>query len=97
MFEPKDKWRSSESYAFISLLLLWYSYSQAGSIAVSALRATLSASHSVIAFTVTNSSKELTVVQLEMLSWSKKSGEDIYSPTQDVIATLAIFTLAAGV
>lgn len=96
MFEPKDKWRSFRSYALISLLLLWCSCSLAGSIAVSPLRATLSASHSVIAFTVTNNSKEPTVVQLEMLSWSQKGGKDVYSPTQDILATPPIFTLAAG-
>jgi len=67
----------------------------AGSFAVSPVRVTLAAGRNTGALTVHNKSSEPTVVQLEVLDWSQRDGEDVLVPTREVLATPPIFTLAA--
>ena len=68
----------------------------AGSFAVNPVRLTLSAGQAVAALTVHNDAQEATVVQLETLGWLQHAGEDVFSPTSDILATPPIFTIPPG-
>lgn len=69
---------------------------QAGSFAVKPIGLTLSAARSTGVVTVTNGSDSPTVVQLEVVAWSQENGQDVYTPTRDLLATPPIFTIPAG-
>jgi fimbrial chaperone protein len=77
-------------------LSFWASSASAGSFAVNPVRVTLSAGQAVAALTVHNEAKEATVVQLEATSWSQHDGNDVISPTADILATPPIFTIPPG-
>ncbi|MDE2091747.1 MAG: molecular chaperone [Gammaproteobacteria bacterium] len=81
--------------ALISLLLvpLW---AQAASFQVSPIRITLSADHSTDVIRVTNSSDTPTVVQLQIVAWAQENGDDVYTPSRNLLATPPIFTVAPG-
>lgn len=68
----------------------------AGAFHVSPVRLGLSDSSSTIAVTVRNTGTEESVMQLQLVSWSQVDGEDSYAPTQDVLATPPIFSVAPG-
>lgn len=80
----------------LALLLCLTLPAYAGSFSVSPVRVTLSAGQPVAAMTVHNSEAEPTVVQLELVQWSQQDGQDIYTPTKDLLATPPIFTLPAN-
>ncbi len=46
--------------------------------------------------TATNSSDTPTVVQLQIVAWSQENGEDVYTPSRNLLATPPIFTVAPG-
>jgi fimbrial chaperone protein len=70
---------------------------QAANFIVSPVRAELSPGQSSAALTVTNeTSDEPVVVELRAIAWSQKDGEDIYTPTTELIATPPIFHVAPG-
>ena len=71
-------------------------WAQAGSFEVNPVGLTLSGTHSTEVVTVTNASDSLTVVQLQVVAWSQENGEDVYTPTRNVLATPPIFTVPAG-
>jgi len=68
----------------------------AGSFMVTPVRATLTAKQPVAALTVRNESQEATVVQVEVLAWIQREGNDLYIATRDILATPPIFTVAPG-
>jgi fimbrial chaperone protein len=78
------------------LLLLMPLWARAASFQVSPVRMTLSADHSTDVLRVTNSSDTPTVVQLQIVAWSQKDGEDVYTPSRNLLATPPIFTVAPG-
>lgn len=80
----------------LALLLGAIACASASSFSVSPVRATLSASQPVGSLTVRNIGAEPTVVQLEVVSWSQQDGQDLYVPTQEILATPPIFTVPAG-
>lgn len=80
----------------LTIVLCLTATAYAGSFSVSPVRVTLSASQPVVAMTVQNSEPEPTVVQLELVRWSQQNGQDIYTPTKDLLATPPIFTLPAN-
>jgi len=77
----------------LSLIPLW---AQAASFQVSPVRMTLSADHSTDVLRVMNSSDTSTVVQLQIVAWSQKDGEDVYTPSRNLLATPPIFTVPPG-
>lgn len=70
---------------------------QAANFIVSPVRAELSSAQSSAALTVTNETgDEPVVVELRAIAWSQKDGEDIYTPTTELIAMPPIFHVAPG-
>jgi fimbrial chaperone protein len=78
------------------MLLLMPLWARAASFQVSPVRMTLSANHSTDVLRVTNNSNTPTVVQLQIVAWSQKDGEDVYTPSRNLLATPPIFTVAPG-
>jgi fimbrial chaperone protein len=68
----------------------------ATSIAVSPVRATLSANQKIEAISVRNTGTEPMSVQLEVMSWSQQDGEDVFTATREVLANPPIFTVPPG-
>lgn len=80
----------------LALLLAGAGAASAGSFQVNPVRAALSPSQPIGALTVSNTGAEPAVMQLEVLSWSQQEGQDVYSPTREILATPPIFTVPAG-
>jgi fimbrial chaperone protein len=69
----------------------------AGSFQVSPVRVQLTPSNPTGAISVRNDSQaESVVLQLRVMDWKQEQGEDIYTPSTELIATPPIFTIAAG-
>lgn len=68
----------------------------AGAFHVNPVRVTLSAERSVAALTVRNTGSEPTVVQLEPVGWSQQGQDDVYAPTQELLATPPVFSIPPG-
>ncbi|MDR5903992.1 molecular chaperone [Franzmannia qiaohouensis] len=78
------------------LTLLLASQALAGSFSVSPTRVVLSTQDNVVALRVRNTGAEETSVQVELQAWRQEGGQDIYTPSREVLATPPIFTLAPG-
>ena len=68
----------------------------AGTFQISPIRITLSGKKPIAVLTVRNDSTESSVMQLRVMSWSQSGNDDIYTPTDEVLATPPIFTVPAG-
>lgn len=68
---------------------------RAASLDVDPIRVTFSAQHNITVLTLTNSGDDPATVQLELVAWSQDKGEDVYTPTRDLLATPPIFTVPA--
>jgi fimbrial chaperone protein len=82
--------------SLILLFLLWSPWTQAGSFSVSPVRVSLSTSAPISAITVQNDGKEAVVLQLEAMAWAQQAGQDVYTPSRDILATPPIITIPAG-
>ena len=80
----------------ILFFLLWSPWTQAGSFSVSPVRISLSASAPISAITVQNGGSETVVLQLEAMAWAQQAGQDVYTPSRDILATPPIITIPAG-
>ena len=80
----------------IILLVMGASVASAASLGVSPVRVTLSESQSMGAITVRNDGTEPASLQMEMLSWSQAEGQDVLTPTRELLANPPIFTVPAG-
>ena len=80
----------------IILLVMGASVASAASLGVSPVRVTLSESQSMGALTVRNDSTEPASLQMEMLNWSQAEGQDVLTPTRELLANPPIFTVPAG-
>ncbi|MDE2023340.1 MAG: molecular chaperone [Gammaproteobacteria bacterium] len=69
---------------------------RAASFQVNPIRVTLSAAQTTGVLRVTNSSDSPTVVQLQIVAWSQAHGQDVYTPSRNLLATPPIFTVAPG-
>jgi fimbrial chaperone protein len=76
------------------LLALLPMTSRAVSMQVAPVRVALSAAHPVVAMTIGNGEDAEVAVQAEVLAWSQEDGNDVYSPTRDVLVNPSIFRLA---
>lgn len=90
----RRRWPTGRAVLFTCLLAC--TWAQAGTFAVSPVRATLSAKQQVGALTVRNDGAEPAMVQLDVVSWSQRDGKDVYTPTREILATPPIFTVPAG-
>lgn len=69
---------------------------QAGSFSINPVKLTLSAQNSMQIMTVRNDGAEAAVMQVELVAWSQANGQDVYTPTRELLATPPIFTVPAG-
>lgn len=70
---------------------------EAGSFRVSPVRVELTPTQPSVALTVRNESeKDEVVVQLRATDWKQVNGEDVYTPSSELIASPPIFTIKAG-
>ena len=68
----------------------------AATLGVSPVRVTLSDKQKMDTITVRNDGAEPVSMQLEVLNWSKEDGNDVFTPTRELIVNPPIFTIAAG-
>ena len=76
--------------------VVWASVASAASFGVSPVRVTLSESQSMGVLTVRNDGTEPASLQMEMLNWSQAEGQDVLTPTRELLANPPIFTVPAG-
>lgn len=67
-----------------------------GGLSISPVRVNLEAHQHAAAVTVTNTSAEPRLVQVEPTQWSQPSGSDEYAPTRELVANPPLFRLAPG-
>jgi fimbrial chaperone protein len=63
---------------------------------VSPVRVTLSDKQKMGTLTVRNNGAEPVPMQLEVLNWSQEEGNDVFTPTRELIVNPPIFTIPAG-
>lgn len=69
---------------------------QAGSFGINPVKLTLSAQNSTQIMTIRNDGDQSAVMQVELAAWSQANGQDVYTPTRELLATPPIFTVPAG-
>ena len=79
-----------------ALLLLLPTFAWAGSFDVSPVRITLSDRHTTDVVMLGNPGTTPLTVQLQVVAWSQVTGEDVYVPSRDLLATPPIFTVPPG-
>jgi fimbrial chaperone protein len=72
------------------------SLAQAGAYGINPVKLTLSAQNSTQVMTVRNDGAQAAVLQVELDAWSQAEGQDVYTPTRELLATPPVFTLPAG-
>jgi len=77
----------------IILLVMGASVVSAATIGVSPVRATLSANQKIEAITVRNNGTEPMSMQLEVMNWSQQDGNDVFTPTRELLVNPPIFTV----
>lgn len=68
----------------------------AGSFQVTPIRLEFSAQQRTAAVTVRNDSAESLVIQIELMDWTQRDNQDVYTETSDLLATPPIVTVPAG-
>lgn len=82
---------------FLALLrLMSCPMAQAGSFGINPVKLTLSGQNATQVMTVRNDGAQAAVMQVELVAWSQADGQDVYTPTRELLATPPIFTLPAG-
>lgn len=68
----------------------------AGSVEVSPVIASLSAQHAIEAFTVRNEGQAPVTVQVSLMKWDQVKGKDVLVPTDELLSTPPLFSVAPG-
>lgn len=68
----------------------------AAELSIVPLRLDLSAGRDIAALTLTNRGAQPVIMQLSLRRWTMVDGEDVYAPTEDLIATPPVFEVQAG-
>lgn len=69
---------------------------QAANVSVMPVGLTFSVGHDRSAITVTNEDAENAVMQVEAVAWTQADGQDVYTPTQDLLVNPPIFAVKPG-
>lgn len=94
---PRKEWRGRLNIClFLFLGQVFGAGAWAGSFAVDPVRLNLSATAPTAALTVRNTGDASTLVQLELVAWAMENAQEQYTPTDDLLATPPIFTIAPG-
>lgn len=80
----------------LSLSCLAAAASWAGSFEVNPVRLDLSATARTSSLTVRNTGADTVVVQTSVVSWAQADGKDVYTPTNEILVTPPIVTIAPG-
>jgi fimbrial chaperone protein len=91
-----NRQRIGQALLGLAVFFAGLTVAHAGSFSVNPVRVTLSAKQPVAAITVRNGGTEPAVIQLETSAWSQEQGQDVLTPSGDVLATPPIFTIAPG-
>ncbi len=67
-----------------------------GGLQVSPIRLDLGAKQRGGALTLTNTSESRRTVQVDVVAWSQKDGEDVYTPSRELLANPPLFFLEPG-
>lgn len=67
----------------------------AGSFSISPVRVELSSKQTMGVLTVRNEEDAPVFIQVETLAWSQADGNEVYTPTRDILATPPVFTVPA--
>lgn len=79
------------------LWLLWSaSFVRAGSYTVDPTRINMNTNQKRASLTLTNVDQTPIVLQIEIKAWTQVDGNDVYSPTRDVLVTPPIVTILPG-
>lgn len=87
--------KSARVIAFF-LMLLFSQGGIAGSFEVNPIRVDLSANTRSAALSVRNSGAAPVVVQANIVSWTQENGQDVYTPTKQMLITPPIATIPTG-
>lgn len=71
-------------------------WAHSGSLGINPIRIDLSAAKPTAAVTLSNTGNAAMVIQLQIAKWSAAGAEDRYDPSQDILVTPPIFTIAPG-
>ena len=82
--------------AILLLGMITVSSVHAGSFMVDPVRIDLDASQKSSSLVLRNNDQEPTVIQVSLMAWSQVDGEDVYTPTQDMLVTPPIVTIQPG-
>jgi len=82
--------------AMLLLGIIAVSNVHAGSFMVDPVRIDLDASQRSSSLMLRNDDQEPTVIQVLLMAWSQVDGEDVYTPTKDVLVTPPIVTIQPG-
>lgn len=91
--------RSAKHWAYLLLALqcaMACPVALAGSLGINPVKLTLSSQNPTQVITVRNDGDQSTVMQVELAAWSQAGGQEVYTPTRELLATPPIFTLPAG-
>jgi len=81
---------------FLVLYTFFYQTATAGSFGINPVKLTFSGERTTEVISLRNDGDQATVVQVELVAWTQENGRDVYTPTQDLLATPPIFTVATG-
>ncbi|MDB0062276.1 fimbria/pilus periplasmic chaperone [bacterium] len=77
-------------------LIIGAGTSSASAINLTPVRVTLSDSQKMGSITVSNRGAKPVIIQMNILGWSQREGEDVFTATRDILANPPIFTIPAG-
>ena len=77
------------SACFLTSGVLW-----AGTVEVSPVIASLTADHAIQAFVIKNAGHAAVTVQIALMKWQQADGHDLLTPTDELLSTPPLFTVA---
>lgn len=82
------------SYVVAGMLLS--TFAEASALRIYPIRVTLDHQNPIVALTVSNSDTEPVSMQMQIMEWKQRDGQDHFEETRDVLANPPIFTLQPG-
>jgi fimbrial chaperone protein len=92
--EENHQWRTAAYLVLCAVALLSPSIANAAGWEIDPVRIELSPQQQTAALTVKNSSDQATSIQIQAVAWSQRYGKDVYLPTNELLVSPPIFTIA---
>lgn len=80
--------------ALCALIVCFASVAGAASWEIDPVRVALSPQQQTAAIKIKNNSNQATTIQINVLAWSQRKGQDVYSPSTALLVSPPIFTIA---